>query len=152
MYLFVPSLVASLQPINPVLPKSSRKRGGGGGGTKRKEKLAVLGGIRSVRSNATGRNEKRPLAERARHDTLAVSFILSWTVFLKATVRHGPPVADRTEGANIGSLTDGSPLRVGLHGHGGRRRGPWARPSLGGALGRETSRSFFGARGRRAPK
>lgn len=71
------------------------------------------------------------------------------------------PVADRTEGANIGSLTDGSVGRA-RRGHkkaggeegrgGGGGEGERALCPLGGALGRETSRSFFGARGRRAPK
>lgn len=70
------------------------------------------------------------------------------------------PVADRTEGANIGSLTDGSVGRArrrhkkteGGGGGGGEGEGERALCPLGGALGRETSRSFFGARGRRAPK
>lgn len=70
------------------------------------------------------------------------------------------PVADRTEGANIGSLTDGSVGRARRRHkktEGGRERGRGrggerALCPLGGALGRETSRSFFGARGRRAPK
>lgn len=35
------------------------------------------------------RNGRWPVRARCT-DTLAVSFILSWTVFLKATVRHGP--------------------------------------------------------------
>lgn len=156
-----------MQKIPIFKSKFKKKFSREGIGTKRKEKLAVLGGIRSVsnalpRETRNGRWPSGPVGRAHRYpcgfvyfklDSLFKSDCPPWPRWL--TARKVQTSVHLPMGPWVG-LDAGTKRRKGRRGKKGRggeeKGGERALCPLGGALGRETSRSFFGARGRRAPK